>query len=263
MKRTLAVIGLSVLSMAAQANFDAAASISGLTFELTDLDPNDGISPAIDFSSSNWSGSSYIFFENMSESRSVGFSGALRNVGRTLPSGPFTTGVEVQGSNFSLLSTGSVLHSDQVAVSFSQGSQAYSNTNWSVVLRVTPKTQLKVSANAHFAVSSSLAIAPDTINQVSASSTMLWFVDGGSKTDQLFYVDQHAPGTFSETGDKTLSLTDSNDSTGYKTSSFFVSALARQDVAPVPEPATWGLMTFGLLALSMRNVNSRHRSQDL
>jgi len=260
MKRAIAVFGLSsLLAMSAHADLDVRASISGLSFELIDLDPSDGISPSITFGQGWGNGSTYLYTGAMTEARSISFSGAFPETSRSLTTGPASSEIKFEGTDVGTFATRASFHSDLNVVEFGQIPQEFASTDWYLDIQLSPKTALKISATGKVQASSNLALAAGSFSQLDAYARLDVFT-GSDGPSQIAYNNVSAVNaTFSESIEQMLSVTFTNDWSNVRTSTLHINTYLDHHISPVPEPSSWRLIAGGLLLLGMAARSRRVR----
>lgn len=224
---------MAFLSPAALADVSASSSISGIHYELIDLDPNDGVIPEITFTGSRASaGLGFIAWENgvnTGETKSLSSAGTIE-VTRPFGNAAASTSSDGVSTSVFLQSPGPVTSSGSVSSRFVRD------------FILSPNTGLLWTA-----VGSLAAVAPGVGTTLRFEGTLL--DDEGSLTQQRRFSQKYdawfGGGTvdlygFLFTDDEALS----GDLTVYS-SSF---ALANS----VPEPSTWGMLFAGLAVVAAR-----------
>ncbi|WP_157256541.1 hypothetical protein [Pelomonas sp. Root1217] len=248
MKRALSAISLLVLSLSAHADFDAHVSISGLNFELIDLDLNDGISPSISFGYGWGAGGIHLHTAQINETLKSDI-GAFTEINRSLVTGPLSGQYSFEGGNIGAFATRTSIHSDLDVIAYGENPEALSGTTWRLNMEVSANTLLKVSATGKIEALSNLTmIHPENYNQAEIGAELRVYA-GIYGSDKIEYF---APGnllTFSEIREKTLSVTMENDWNRSQPMSIYLNTYAYHTVSEVPEPTTAGLIACGLLLL--------------
>lgn len=258
MKRAIAALGLSsLLAMSAHADIDVRASIGGLSFELIDLDPSDGISPSITFGQSWANGNTYLRTAGMYEGRSISYGGAFLETSRSLITGPASSEIKFEGTDVGTFATRASSHSDLNVVEFGQIPQEFASTDWYLDIELSPKTALKISATGKVQASSNLALAAGSFSRLDAYARLEVFTGPMS---QIAYNNVSAVNaTFSESIEQTLSVTFTNNWSNVQTSTLHIDTYLDHHISPVPEPSSWGLIAGGLLLLGMAAKSRRVR----
>jgi len=250
MRHILAALGLSCLiAMPAHAGVDAHASMSGLRFELVDLDPNDGVSPSMTWVNGWANGSIYLVTRDMTEGRSINFSDPFREVSRSLTTGPASGEFDFQGLDVGTFATSARIHTSLEVVEPATFPQQYSRTDWYLNIKLSPHTQLKVTAVSRFEANSDQTIASEHFSDTSGLTRLSLALDA----DQFFYsyVGTSGPVSFSKVAEETLSVSFTNDWTTDQTQSLHVGTWLSHSVTQVPEPSPSGLFVAGFLLLGM------------
>lgn len=250
MKLIFTALGLtSLLAMPAHADVDAHVSMSGLHFELVDLDPGDGVSPSMTLVNGWANGGLLLSTNGMSESRSTSFSDLFREVSRSMTTGPATGGFDFQGVDVGTFATSASIHTSLGAVEPATFPQEISGTEWYLNIKLSPHTQLKVTATSKFEASSNLTVPSEHFSSTSVTTRLRL----GYDEDQFFYsyVGTNGLVSFSKAGQETLSASFTNDWTTWQTQSLYVRTYLDHSIAQVPEPTTSGLFACGLLLLGM------------
>jgi len=97
-KTLVAFAGLSMATVSAQAGVVVAASLTGFSFQLIDLDVSDGITPALVFTEGSSQGTASSLLSDQSTAFDVvGYRSPFRSDSRSATLGPFTSSFELNG----------------------------------------------------------------------------------------------------------------------------------------------------------------------
>jgi len=187
----------------------------------------------------------------MTEARSISFSGAFPETSRSLTTGPASSEIKFEGIDVGTFATRASIHSSLGVVAPGDRPQEFSGTEWHLGIELSPRTELRVSAIGKVEANSDLAIAAGTFSDTSAFAKLSLYANSQFPQDQIAY-SYVAPGDlvkFSETRDKTLSVSLSNGSSSSETMDLQLQTWINHSITPIPEPSTSGLVACGLLLL--------------
>jgi len=262
----LAAAVAAVLAMpgAARASATGQVTVDQFTYTLTDLDPNDGVTPSIVFlpagSGSLWSGVSLGYNYNNAPG------GANFPAVGTAPAsgGLDRPGMSLRGSVSGLGDPGAISLSAFASVDQAGGASGDATADASAWLGfiLSPNTALNLAVADHF-IASAVGYPNDSIDRLTAELTVRLrgqdgaflgtfddFVGVYGGEDGVDRVGQ-VVGTYANTGSASLSGTLQLDGNVW-------AVAVGGPVAPVPEPANIAMLAAGLpLLLALRRRNGR------
>ena len=258
LKHVLAAGLLSMAAFSAYADVEVRGALTGVNVQLVDLDPADGISPALTFGY-GWvlAIASNGLPDGSSSFDSINYTSPFHADSRSATLGALTSGFEFDARNglngFSSSVVAKTLN--DVAAPYTSMS---ATANLGVEFALTPHTQLILSFTAIADVQSSMQADFHYLNSVQANARAMIEGEGGGSGGVEVVV---APNDWnvSEHQQQSFSLTYSNE-TALTRSGFIQTYVgAGQSLTPVPEPATSGLFAAGavLLAVSARRRRGR------
>jgi hypothetical protein len=242
----IAALAFALLAPGAHAaNASASAQISNLTYQLVDLDPNDGILPTITFATSYLGQASTSWYPYASDT-----SGALGSTGVTWSSGSAAT-----SSGATALSAHSSLSSDWYSRYDADASQYLPFT-------LSPHTSLLITA------AGALDVVPGGATRSSASISFTAQLDflspggvkGGTYYDQS-YASQDGARDYSFSAYLASGATAQNGFLQLRAQTSLELDAPTDPANPVPEPETWGMLLGGLAVvggLARRRSKSAH-----
>ena len=243
----------SLAAFSAQADVDVRAALTGFNVQLIDLDPVDGIAPALTFGSGWLLASASNSLPNGSSTYdSVYYTSPFHADSRSATLGPLTSGFQFNAANGldGLKSSVAAGTSNDVA---EPRTSLGATANMGVEFTLTPQTQMILSFTAMADVQSSMHADSHYLNSVLASASATIEGDGGGAGSVHINV---SPNTWNvaEHQEQSFVLAYSNDATLSRTGFFQTYVGVSQWVTEVPEPATSGLFASGaaLFALLAR-----------
>lgn len=263
MNRILVAAGVLSAAFSAHADVQLAASLAGLQVQLIDLDPLDGIAPAVTWLGGNSYGAAYALsardqYDNKSTSLPSPFQ-AVAGSGSSSPS----TAVFVALGSGDLTGTSFEAKSGY-GLSSAQGySSNYALAASRAQFSLTPHTRLVFSAWATTDVSSSLTGEID--NQVSLAAFIRLQgagVPSGYQETFSLILPPRTAGVFSRHKEERLSLVYVNTTSGDLNGELWARASVQQTLQPIPEPTGAGLLLagIGLVAALARRRRDHVRS---
>lgn len=271
--RSIALAAIVVSAAApAFATTSATASLTGLSFQLIDLNPMDGIASSITFASGSGMGN-YVYSaasandyisgaDNQSGSRSSNNVGVDRSITNTTDYSAATSTVTASGGKpTSLVSTGfATAPAGAGDASYNANAASPQNAWWGYSsFTLSGNTMLIVSGTSTVTASNSVGYTATGSESSSAStSAQLSGVGaaGSGNQSSSFSASASAPwwtGPYTETSTSSFSLifgnTTGGNITGTMALATSVNGSANSSVAVVPEPETYAMMLAGLGAI--------------
>ncbi|RZI85842.1 MAG: PEP-CTERM sorting domain-containing protein [Rubrivivax sp.] len=253
MKKLIAALVTSASALAAQADVTLNAGVTGLTFELVDLDPSDGIAPAITYlSAANQRQNGWLTISPLNgvrESDNV-FSPAFRSESRSISNSGQTASFEFGGDTseapLSIESYAFTSADSSLEIGYDH---VRSQAQLQLLFSLTPMTQLNAVASGNIEVDSFLTMAGKDSMWALANAS-IW-ANGLTKASSFItYSSRGRIDDISYGNHQSLSISLINFSNQANSWSF--TAGAYTEVSDVPEPSSMLMLLFGLAALGAR-----------
>jgi len=252
MHRMLALLTTSLLSISAQADFDASVSLGGLTFELIDLDVNDGITPSITVSPISLGGGIYLQFGDSTETRSSAYLNRFAETSKSLSNGPLTGTYTFQGLDAQSFIMGATSNVDIEGVASSSQFHSHQNLSWYGHFRVTPHTLVKASAPAQVAANLNAVLSDGATSYHRVKASINVDDVGDFQSDEVGFELSNVTEPFTSTKSKRLTFALENAGADFKATRVYFYSEITQGVSPVPEPSTVVAWLAGLTLLARR-----------
>lgn len=257
-KRLVAVAGLWIAAMSAHASVQLDASVTAFQIQLVDLDPADGIAPALTFEDGSSYGRTSANSEGASmDSRSVSLPTPFQAGSDSLSLGPFTGTFALQGSGV-LQGAGLSSHLANTLDTATAYSSGDSYAGFYARFSLTPHTRLVVSALVTTDVQSFMTGQID--NQLTIYGQLQMAqpdVDGSYRWASSSMMPPRTAGTFVRHKEEVVSLDFVNATSGVLAGEFRANAYVHQMLLPVPEPASSAMLALGLVLIGGRLCKRR------
>jgi hypothetical protein len=247
-RRILAAAMLAAAAGPALADYGASASLTGLTFELVDLRPDDGIAPSAKIAG-GWGASSRIFGTNGCFLHCHTSRGALNKpfMASEILAGA-TSFASVSGAGM-FASTSGKPGPNAAGQSNAFSFMSFSGTNPKFVLA--PYTGLKISGT--YALDAWVDAAAGAPTEFAGAHVMAWAWGQSFSTTERVRVStdpSEGPLRANDSGQFSFTFENALDRSRGITGRLYVAASGRQ-VSPIPEPSTYALMAAGMFAVGI------------
>jgi len=258
-KRLVLAAGLWITAMSASAGVQLDASVAAFQIQLVDLDPADGIAPALTFEDGSSYGRTSANSGSASmDSRSVSLPTPFQAGSDSLSLGPFTGTFSLQGSGV-LQGAGLSSHLANTLDTAAGYSSGDSYAGFVARFSLTPHTRLVVSALVTTDVQSFMTGRID--NQLTIYGQLVMRepnVDGSYQSASSSMLPPRIAGTFVRHKEEVVSLDFVNTTSGVLAGEFWANAYVHQMLLPVPEPDSSAMFALGLGLIGGLLCKRRH-----